>query len=250
MRLSTGIFTVSRSESAVTAILLDLADRFYGDLDRDGDAAQKSLSRALAAPLVRNSGYYQGMSARTNSGRERLLGAAHRLFYAHGINNVGTDTVIEEAGVAKMTLYRNFNSKDDLVAAYLQERDTWWHQKLMERINEPGQTPKEKILSFFEMFAEWVKDPDFHGCAFINAHSEHSQGPEAMKAIKSHKDSFYRILRKLVADSGAEDPDSLAEQLFVLMEGGIVVSEMSRKSSPAARARTAAEALLNGHAYE
>jgi len=106
--------------------------------------------------------------ADTESGRERVVRAAYDLFSQHGTRAVGVDTVIAQAGVAKMTLYRNFASKDDLILAFLQRREVLWtHGWVQSESQRRGDTPARRLLAIFEIFGEWFAQPGFEGCSFI-----------------------------------------------------------------------------------
>src|SRR4051812_34118147 len=108
--------------------------------------------------------------------RERLLEAADRLFYSEGIESVGIDRVIAEAGVAKGSLYYVFGSKDELVRAYLEGRDAAWHEHLEGELKRRYRTPRTRLVGVFEVLAEGCAEPGFRGCPFINASAE-SPGP-------------------------------------------------------------------------
>src|SRR4051794_18513331 len=102
------------------------------------------------------------------SARERLLAAANQLFYEEGIHTVGIDRVIEEAGVAKASLYSTFGSKDELVGAYLAAR----HQVRQRRVSEAlarHQSPRDQILAVFDLLGQLIVESDFRGCAFVRA---------------------------------------------------------------------------------
>src|SRR3954470_1552128 len=111
------------------------------------------------------------MAATRSSARERLLDAADRLFYSEGVHTVGIDRLIDEAGVAKGSLFYNFSGKDELVAAYLDGRD----QRRRERIarhQEGLEDPVEKLLAIFDALQEAVASPGYNGCPFANASAE------------------------------------------------------------------------------
>ena len=104
-----------------------------------------------------------------NSGRERVLETAYRLFSQHGTRAVGVDRIIAESGVAKMTLYRNFASKDDLILAFLELREERWTRAwLQETVEGRAATPAQRLLAIFDVFGEWFARDDFEGCSFIN----------------------------------------------------------------------------------
>src|SRR6185312_7326169 len=102
-----------------------------------------------------------------DSGRERVLETAYRLFSAHGTRAVGVDRIIAEAGTAKMTLYRNFASKDDLIVAFLAAREQRWTRGwLQAEVERRATTPRARLLAIFDVFGEWFAREDFEGCSF------------------------------------------------------------------------------------
>src|SRR3954469_18658607 len=101
--------------------------------------------------------------------RERILETAYELFSRHGIQAVGVDRIVAEAGVAKMSLYRNFGSKDELVLAFLRAREERWTRGwLQAEAQSRGETPAERLLAIFDVFGEWFARTDFEGCSFVN----------------------------------------------------------------------------------
>ena len=103
------------------------------------------------------------------SGRERVLETAYELFSRHGTRAVGVDRIIAESGVAKMTLYRNFASKDDLILAFLERREERWTRAwLQDTVESRAATPAQRLLAIFDVFGEWFAREDFEGCSFIN----------------------------------------------------------------------------------
>src|ERR1700729_3086044 len=123
--------------------------------------------------------YRQVMSTTTTgrlSARERLLAAAEELFYEEGVHTVGIDRVIERAGVAKATLYSVFGSKDELVRAYLEQHNATWHERLTEQVTARYAQPRERLLGVFDVLGERFTEPDYRGCAFVNASAETRPG--------------------------------------------------------------------------
>ena len=101
--------------------------------------------------------------------RERILDTAYELFSHRGVHDVGIDELIERAGVAKATLYRHFPSKDELVLAFLEQREQLWTYGWVEaEARRRGKTPEEQLLAIFELFDEWFHREDFEGCSFVN----------------------------------------------------------------------------------
>lgn len=160
------------------------------------------------------------------SGRERVMRAAYGLFSRDGIRSVGVDTVIAEAGVAKMTLYRNFPSKEDLVLAFLRRREELWtHGWVQREIMQRADTPAGRLLAVFDLFDEWFHRPDFEGCAFVTILLEVSDQDSAVrKACIRHLANIREILIGLATECGIEDPDAFSRQWHILMKGSIVAA--------------------------
>jgi AcrR family transcriptional regulator len=184
----------------------------------------------------------KGPQAR-QSARERLLAAANDLFYREGVHTVGIDRVIEQAGVAKASLYNTFGSKDELVGAYLEAR----HANVAARIIrylERCTTPREKLLGVFEAQGELFAEPGFRGCAFVSASSE-SPSDVVSHAADSYRDWVRDLLTGLAREAGVPDPGTLGRQLHLLYDGASLSARMDHDPSVAAAARAAAEVLLD-----
>ncbi len=175
---------------------------------------------------------------RAASPAERILAAADKLFYLHGIRAVGVDAVAEEAGVSKRTLYNHYPAKDDLIAAYLVGR--------FKHIAPSDAPAREQILGYFEHLERQFERPDFRGCAYVNAVSELSdpRHPAANIALKfkEQRRAWYRTLLERL---GAADPDALATQLQLLAEGALSANLVWGDPTLARAARKAAEVLID-----
>lgn len=176
----------------------------------------------------------------------RLLDAAERLFYGRGVQAVGIDAVVAEAGVATKTLYAHFGSKDGLVEAYLRRRDQRWLDWLRGAVvaAEPGPA---RVLAVFDALHGWFNDPGFNGCAFINVAGELATSPAARAIARSHKRALRALLGDVAAQAGVTEPGVLAERLMLLVEGAIVTAHIEGDADAALRARSAAAALLELH---
>src|SRR4051812_7181715 len=115
------------------------------------------------------------MAAKAPTARQRLLDAADRLFYAEGVHTVGIDRLIEEAGVAKGSLFYNFSGKDDLVAAYLAGRDQRRRARIAQH-QDGVDDPADRLLAIFDALHEAATAPGYNGCPFANANAE--AGPD------------------------------------------------------------------------
>jgi len=180
------------------------------------------------------------------SKRDELIDTALRLFSRHGYRATGIDTILAEAGVAKMTLYHHFKSKDDLIVAALKKRDTEWRTWFMRRVDELGQTPREKLRALFDVLEEWFGHRDYHGCSFGQAATEFREPKHAVhKMATEHKQRLLDYLRGLAASAGARDPDLLARQLGLLIEGAVIHMEVFREPQVARTADDAAQKLVD-----
>lgn len=186
------------------------------------------------------------MSPQTQpSARERLLAAADELFYAHGINATGVDAVVERAGVALATLYNQFGGKDQLVAAYLDERDRRWRANWEDAI-AAATTPQGRLLAVFDALeAWWHHEGHYRGCAHVDAATEITDPDHpATAAPARHKAHLHQRLAELAADAGAAEPDQTAADLVILYEGAISALLFGLVADPLTRARRLAADLL------
>ena len=177
---------------------------------------------------------------------ERILQTASRLFYEEGIRAVGVDYISEQADVSKVTLYKNFGSKDELVAAYLRRRDERW-RSVLARDTDRRADPIERLLAAFDAYGAYLFDEEgYRGCAFINAAAEIPDDDHPGRSvIREHKEGTRRHLSRLAASAGFEDPESLAERLLILLEGAWVTAVVRRSAEPLESAREVALVLLS-----
>jgi AcrR family transcriptional regulator len=178
-----------------------------------------------------------------SSAAQRILDAAERLFYSRGVQAVGMDMVVAEAGVGLKTLYANFGSKGQLVEAYLRRRNQRWLDRLRGRIAQ--RQGRDRVLTVFDALGDWFAGPGFNGCAFINAAGELHTNPAARAIAREHKQSVRALLQQAARDAAVTDPDTLADRLMLLAEGAIVTAYVEGDKLAAVRARSAAAALLD-----
>lgn len=176
--------------------------------------------------------------------RDRLLDAAETLFYARGVQAVGMDEIRTASGVPLKRLYRVFPAKADLVAAYLTRRDGRWIGDLREAV---AAAPGDPLRAVFDWLADWFSEPDFRGCAFVNAFGELGHASDAvLDIVRDHKRALRDLLRE-VADTIGGGP-VLADRLMLLVEGAIVVAALDPGPEPARTAYDTAIALVGARA--
>ena len=182
----------------------------------------------------------------SRSGRERISRAAYELFTRDGVNTVGVDAIIAHAGTAKMTLYRNFPSKDDLILDFLARRERLWTEEwLSAEARRRGESPRERLLAIFEIFDEWFARTDFEGCSFLNTMIEVTdQNSPVRQAAVAHLANIRAFLATLATEAGITDADAFTRQWHLLMKGSIMAA-CEGDTQAAARARDLGELLLD-----
>ncbi|HVM15579.1 MAG TPA: TetR/AcrR family transcriptional regulator [Egibacteraceae bacterium] len=179
----------------------------------------------------------------TPSARERILEAASRLFYRHGFVSVGVDTITAEAGVAKMSLYRHFPSKDHLIVAYLERSNEQFWKWFDGALGEGA--PRGQLMRVFDELGNFATSPACFGCMFQLAAADFPDAEHPANRIAlAHKTAVLERLRDLGTQAGSSDPGALAAQLLLLMDGAFVASRMFRSSSPAGHVGPAAAAII------
>jgi AcrR family transcriptional regulator len=169
--------------------------------------------------------------------KERILATADRLFYLRGIRAVGVDTIAAEIGISKRTLYNHFPSKDELIAAYLARR--------FRQVPASEKPPVEQILGTFDTLERRFGSKDFRGCPFVNAVAELGAEDRSVKKIAvAFKESRRIWFRDLLLQLGVAEPESLATQLQMLVDGAIATDLVQSDPSVALAAKTVARVLL------
>ena len=177
--------------------------------------------------------------------RERILDTAFRLFYARGPRGVGVDTVIAESGVAKTTLYKHFPSKDDLVLAYLEKVDQTWFGQLRAAARAAGNDPRDQMVGMFDALASACRREGYHGCAFINTAAESEPDSDVHVRTVEHKTVVRAWVAELARRAGAAEPDLLARQLTLLLDGGLSAGVLDAHPASPAAAKAAARTLVD-----
>ncbi|MCV7196883.1 TetR/AcrR family transcriptional regulator [Mycobacterium angelicum] len=183
--------------------------------------------------------------------RERILTAAYGLFSRRGVRAVGTDEVVERAGVARATLYRHFATKNDLVLAVLDRREELWtHGLIEEQSRQRGTTPEEQLLAIFDVLDEWFQRRDgYEGCSFINVLLELGADHPVGRACVTHIDHVREIVRGRAVAAGLEDVEDFAWSWHILMKGAIILAAVG-DCQAARRAQKMARVLIEQHRPE
>jgi len=181
--------------------------------------------------------------------RVRILSAARELFYRHGIRAIGVDAIAEAAGTNKMTFYRHFASKDELVAeclrAFADEAEASWDALARAHTGKP----REQLRAWLRSMADHVVASDERGCPLANAAVELPEKDHpARQVIENFKRSQCERLVQLCRDAGLRRPELLAEELFLLIEGARVNRQSVGLEGPAARVVRLGEAIIASHA--
>jgi AcrR family transcriptional regulator len=177
--------------------------------------------------------------------RTRILEASYALFSRHGIRAVGIDAIIKRSGVARMTLYRHFSSKDELVLAFLERREQLWTKDWLQReVTIRASDPGEQLLAIFDVFDGWFRTEDFEGCSFINVLLETAgaEGP-LYEASAGQLARIRAFLAGLAREAGVADPERFARKWHILMKGSIVAAGEGDREA-ARRAREVAALVL------
>ncbi|MEU8265449.1 TetR/AcrR family transcriptional regulator [Micromonospora sp. NPDC048999] len=188
--------------------------------------------------------------AKGGKARQRLLSAAARLFYVHGVSATGIDTITAEAGVAKMSLYNNFSSKADLVQAYLDVRHEEWLDLYRRRL-EQASDARSGVLAVFDAYTDHAAtayEHGFRGCGLLNAAAELPVGDQGRTTVRQHKEHVEDLLAGHLDQLLPDQPRqarALAEHLSFLLEGAMARAGLEGEQRRLRHARTIAEGLMD-----
>jgi AcrR family transcriptional regulator len=218
------------------------------DLDKQPPVLVDSEKWPDGLDTIQTCLYYSSMRpkrAAKSDAKQRILETADRLFYQDGIRAVGIDRIIAEAGVAKMTLYSHFPSKDYLILAVLKYREECVQEFFRSAMERHGKRMKNKLRAFFAALKDWFESPGFRGCAFQNAALELANPDHAgTQFVRDYKRRFAAVLRGFVQESVGNRAAKLAPAIALLVEGAIVTAVIHGTSEAAEVARNAAMKLV------
>lgn len=177
--------------------------------------------------------------------RQHIVETAYALFKREGFHATGIDRIIAEAGVAKMTMYRHFPSKDGLTVEVLAWRAQRFDHQL-DQLAELDATPEQKILTIFDWYGRWFQSPDFHGCLFAHALAEFGDPAHPVfKAVADQKNGLKTRMRRILEAALPEDQaESIAAALLMLLEGATLLAQMGQGETAIRDAKSAARSLL------
>ena len=188
------------------------------------------------------------MAAPETGARTRILDAAYDLFSRRGIRGVGIDAVIAQSGVSRITLYRHFRSKQELVLAYLQCREEQWTRAwLQAEVQQRAAGAQERLLAIFDVFDGWFHETRFEGCSFINVMLETADDRDNVyEASIAYLAGIRDFLQELARGAGVAHPDDFARKWHILMKGSIVAAGEGDRDA-AGRAKAMARLLIAQH---
>src|SRR6476661_1784985 len=188
-----------------------------------------------------------GRKRETSEARQRILETADRLFYQEGVRAVGIDRIIAEAEVAKMSLYKHFPSKDDLILAVLKYREEGVLEFFRAAMERHAKKAKNPLRAFFAALKDFFESPGFRGCPFQNAAVELADPDHpGTDFVRGHKQRFSKFLQGLVEESVGKAATKVAPAVSILVEGAIVTAVIQGSPEAADVARDAALKLVGG----
>ena len=157
--------------------------------------------------------------------RQRILAAAYELFIRQGTRSVGIDAIVEHSGVAKMSLYHHFRSKQDLVAAFLERHEAVWTLEwLKTEACRRARTPENRLLVLFDLLGDWYRSDGFDGCPFVRALLEYPSGHPSRRNAARHLANIRDFLKELAVEAGIRHPQRFASTWQILMKGATVAA--------------------------
>ncbi len=190
---------------------------------------------------------FMDVAMRRAEKREHLIDIALQLFNRHGYHATGIDRIMEETGIAKTTLYRHFESKEDLIVAVLAKADEMAREELRAFVERASDDPRERLLATFGQLDIWLRDCEFKGCPFVAAAGEYGDAKSPVfQQVRLHKRLTLAYFEELVRAARIADPKRVAAQIVMLHEGAIAYAQVLGPDGAADLARAAAERLIGG----
>ncbi|WP_434581124.1 TetR/AcrR family transcriptional regulator [Pseudomonas sp. Z5-35] len=181
-----------------------------------------------------------------NETRDIILDVTEKLIYRSGIAATGMDLLVKTAGVSRKSIYRYFANKEDLVVAALKRRDERWMHWFSSEVDK-APTPAARLLNLFAVLKGWFASEGFRGCAFINTSGETGDPQDPVRQVaKLHKQKLLDYVTRLCVDHGVEQPQVLARQVLILIDGAITLALVMGDHDAADQAQDVLRTLLAG----
>ena len=191
------------------------------------------------------------VSTSANPGpRERLLASAQRLTADKGVG-VGVDAILEDASVARRSLYQHFGGKDELIAASLLESANQDEERYRAALDSGGTDPRQRVLAVFDQLDTTTSTPGFRGCRYVSAELALTDPDHpAHQVTHTYTERLHALFEKELADLGDPDPAAAADQILVLIDGVLVLATLRPGTHPALKVRSLVEQLLDNVASQ
>lgn len=187
-------------------------------------------------------------STGTLSMRQRIVEAAAELFYTRGIRAVSAEKIIAKVGITKVTFYRHFRTKDDLIVAYLERRAKWERDAVEGAWRAAGGNVSKVVRMVAEGIGAESCSPGFRGCPFINAAAEYADAEHPVRqVVDTHRRWFKGAIEKMLGEIGVEDVSAAADQLVMLRDGAMVGGYLGDPQTIARSLYTAGSAVIEHH---
>ena len=182
------------------------------------------------------------------SKKDHLVETATKLCLKHGYHNTGIDLIIKEAGIAKMTLYNHFDSKNDLILEVVKRYDQQFKQKIIDAVEAISTDPLIILISLFDVYKSWFEEQDFYGCAFQKASSEFYESDDPVHLAAQHHDKQLKhYIHQQCQALNVSDSDALTQQIHLLLKGSVVEAQLYNTSDSADEAKDAAKILIQAY---
>jgi AcrR family transcriptional regulator len=184
-----------------------------------------------------------------SSTRQRLVEAAQKRFYRDGFRNVGIDQILTDIGISRTAFYKHFDSKDDLMIEVLESQNRWLQDRFREMIRERGgESAVGQLKGLFDVVEQVIESDEFHGCIFVNAAMEFPLPHDpAHEAAARNKRAIGQIVHELAQSAGAANPEALAQELCLIMEGVYVTRQVTGDRTAIDIARRLADRAIATH---
>lgn len=180
----------------------------------------------------------------TTAVQDKILQTAEQLIYSNGIHAMGMDLLVRTSGVARKSIYRYYATKEDVAVNALSARDIRWMQWFRSE-TEKAANPQARILEMFTVLKGWFESEGFRGCAFINTAGEIGDPEDPIRQLaKAHKQKLFDYALELCQPLNIEQPEALAKQLLILIDGAITIALVMGDHNAADSARNMAQLLL------